>query len=66
MTWRTFSFVVWGVLLAAFIGYQIAGRLGGSRWPRVATMCERVERPLAGRVIVMLGWMWLGWHAFAR
>ena len=23
-------------------------------------------RPRAGRVLVLLGWVWLGWHYFAR
>jgi hypothetical protein len=23
-------------------------------------------RPWAGRFLILLGWLWLGWHYFAR
>ena len=24
------------------------------------------DRPRVGRVLILLGWLWLGWHYFAR
>jgi hypothetical protein len=43
------------------IAAHLCSRLSGP-----ATVARIYLRPFAGRVLVSLGWMWLGWHVFAR
>jgi hypothetical protein len=36
------------------------------RRPTIGTEINRMTAHRWGRVILVLGWAWLGWHAFAR
>ena len=58
------------------IGYAcVIGLLGvlealahrrGSRIPKLGEWFGYMMSTRAGRVLVLLGWGWLGWHFFAR
>jgi uncharacterized protein DUF6186 len=68
MTWRSVTFVVWGMLglaALALIVLAVTGRGGLLRRPFVP-----VRAYLAGhrtvRLVVLIAWAWAGWHFFAR
>ncbi len=66
MTGREWSFLVWGVLGCAVVCWLV---LSWASRGRVATLGEVVRRLSENRITqtaLVLGWMWLGWHAFAR
>jgi hypothetical protein len=63
---RGASLVVWAVLGASLVGGQIAALAGGGRWPGLGTFARHLTGSRGGRVLVILAWMFLGWHAFAR
>ena len=45
---------------------EILARRPGSRIPTVGEWLGYLMRPKLGRFLVLAGWMWLGWHYFAR
>ena len=65
MTWRAVTFAVWGCLGAALIGCAVVARLSSS-WPAPGAMFRIVTGGAFRRLAVIVGWMWLGWHVFAR
>ena len=36
------------------------------RWPRLGDILDAVVRHWPSRVVLLAGWLWLGWHLFAR
>ena len=66
MSWRTATFVVWAVLAAGVVATQLTAVASRGRWPTLADLARAATSHPVGRGIVLLGWMWLGWHAFAR
>jgi Family of unknown function (DUF6186) len=53
------------VILALFV-LEFLGRRKDSRIPTLGEWLGHVMRPRAGRLLVLLGWLWLGWHYFSR
>ncbi len=66
MTDRDVTLGVWIALAAVLVAVEVAGRRSAGRLPVVADAVRAVTAPVAGRVVVLLGWAWLGWHVFAR
>jgi hypothetical protein len=54
------------VIVAALVLLELYARRPGSRVPTVGEWLGYLMRPRVGRVLVLLGWWWLGWHYFAR
>ncbi len=54
------------VVIAAMVVLEIIGRRPGSKIPTVGQWLGYLMRPRIGRVLILLGWWWLGWHYFAR
>lgn len=55
----------WAVLAVIAVAYQVAGVV----FRRTATLGQalrRVTRVPAGRVVLLAGWLWAGWHTFVR
>lgn len=68
MSWRTASFAVWALLAAAALvlaALSVAGRGGVARRP-LAPLVAYLSGHRVARVAAVVGWMWLGWHLFAR
>lgn len=54
------------VLAVAVVLLDAAGRRDDSRLPHLGDVFELLMVKQTGRVLVMLGWWWLGWHFFVR
>jgi hypothetical protein len=66
VTERLVTLVVWAVLAAALVGCGVVVRAAPGRWPTPGDLVRRLTARWAGLALVVLVWMWLGWHAFAR
>jgi len=47
-------------------GLEIVARRPGSRVPALGEWLGYLMRPKTGRVLLLAGWLWLGWHYFSR
>jgi hypothetical protein len=54
------------IVICAMIALEIRGRRPDSRVPTAGEWLGYLMRPRLGRVLILLGWWWLGWHYFAR
>jgi hypothetical protein len=71
MTWADVTYALWAVValaaLLAWLASRRAWRIGGARIGRPSAL---LRDAFGGRtwlrVAVVLGWVWLGVHAFAR
>ena len=53
------------VIIALFV-LEFIGRRPASRVPTLGEWLGYIMRARAGRAAILLGWLWLGWHYFAR
>ena len=53
------------VIIAMFV-LEFLARRPGSRIPTLGQWLGYLMRPRIGRLLILLGWWWLGWHYFAR
>jgi hypothetical protein len=63
---RHVTLVVWAALGLALVVVQLTASMSRGTLPGVGALVGRVRRNPVGRVLLVLAWMWLGWHAFAR
>ena len=63
---RHFTLIVWAVLGAVVVCVQIVAVLSKGGFPGLGAVVTRAGAGRVGRSLVVLAWMWLGWHAFAR
>lgn len=66
MTTRVITIVGFAFLTAVLIALEVIGRRRTSRIPTVGEWLGYLMRPKLGRFLVLAGWLWLGWHYFAR
>ena len=66
MSISTASYVVWGLLGAAVLLLWLLSYLRPTAVAHPAEVVGKVATHPVGRVILVLGFMWLGWHLFAR
>jgi hypothetical protein len=66
MNARHWTFVVWGLLGSGVAVCVIAAILTRGRFPTLGTIVSRITASRTGQGLLVVGWMWLGWHAFAR
>jgi hypothetical protein len=63
---RHVTLVVWAALGAVVVVGQLAAVLSRGRLRGVGSAVARLAGFRFGRYLLVLAWMWLGWHAFAR
>ena len=66
MVTRIITIVGFTGMLSALVVLEIVGRRPGSRIPTLGQWLGYLMRPRSGRLLILLGWLWLGWHYFAR
>ncbi len=65
MTSRTATFVGYGVIVASVVVLaMVAARR--TNWMTLPDALRALTRKRAVRILVVVGWVWLGWHLFAR
>ena len=63
---RTLALAVWGILAGLLVACEILSLVTRRRLAGLLETTARLSTPPALRVALLLGWMWLGWHSFAR
>jgi len=63
---RAVTIIGFVAVIAALVTLEILGRRKIARIPTLSEWLGCVMRPRAGRAIILAGWLWLGWHYFAR
>lgn len=66
MVTRVITIIGFACVIAALIMLEIIGRRRTSRVPTLGEWLGYLMRARAGRALILLGWLWLGWHYFAR
>ena len=62
---RTLTFAGYAVIAGAGLAYELAGRLRRCTPTLTEAMLTLTARPVP-RMLVLVGWLWLGWHLFVR
>jgi hypothetical protein len=63
---RHTTLLVWAALGATLVAGQLAAMLSRGRFPGLGRLMGRLVSNHVGRWLLVVAWMWLGWHAFAR
>jgi hypothetical protein len=66
MSTRAITIIGFVAVIAALVTLEILGRRKIRRIPTLSEWLGYVMRPRAGRALILAGWLWLGWHFFAR
>jgi hypothetical protein len=66
MVTRVITIIGFAALILALFVLEFLGRRKGSRIPTLGEWLGYVMRSKAGRALILLGWLWLGWHYFSR
>lgn len=66
MSTRTITIAGFLAVIGALVVLELMGRSRRTRIPTVGEWLGYVMQPAAGRALILLGWLWLGWHYFAR
>jgi hypothetical protein len=66
MVTRTITIIGFAAVILSLFVLEFLARRKGSRIPTLGEWLGYVMRPKAGRVLILLGWLWLGWHYFSR
>jgi hypothetical protein len=66
MATRVITIVGFACVIIALVVLELIGRRRTNRVPTLGEWLGFLMRARAGRVLILLGWLWLGWHYFAR
>ncbi len=66
MTSEVITAVGFGIIIATLVLLEVLGRRRTNKIPTTGEWLGYIMRPRAGRALILLGWLWLGWHYFAR
>jgi Family of unknown function (DUF6186) len=66
MVTRVITIIGFAALILALFVLEFLGRRKGSRIPTLGEWLGYVMRSKTGRALILLGWLWLGWHYFSR
>jgi hypothetical protein len=63
---RTISLALWALCAALLAGCELLGRVANGRYGTLGRLLGLLTSTTWSTLAVFLGWMWLGWHLFAR
>ncbi len=66
MPTRVITIIGFGCLIIALFVLELIGRRPATRVPTLGEWLGYIMRARTGRAAILLGWLWLGWHYFAR
>lgn len=57
----------WAIILSAFMAWEVWSLIvHDPRHPTLGDILSFFLRARGGRLILYVGWLWLGWHLFVR
>ena len=56
----------WAATLLLIVGTEVGARRSHGRFATLGVLRDRAVKPVVIYLILLVGWMWLGWHFFAR
>jgi hypothetical protein len=56
----------WAAIAVAVVACEVAARVTGGRVRRLAGFMASLTRRDPALAAAFVGWMWVGWHFFAR
>jgi hypothetical protein len=62
---RAANLALWVLIAGCLVGWQLF-TMFSKRLPTVAVVVQQARRFWVTRWIVLLAWIWLGWHLFVR
>ncbi|HTX00280.1 MAG TPA: DUF6186 family protein [Acidimicrobiales bacterium] len=63
---RTIALALWGVLAGLVVLCELLSLATRRRLAGFLAAASFLSTAPASRLVLLLGWMWLGWHLFAR
>jgi hypothetical protein len=66
VTWHNVSLGVWAFMALLLVGVGLAAALSNGRLVTIGEFGRVLMRSRLSGAIVLVIWMWLGWHFFAR
>jgi hypothetical protein len=66
VTWHTVSLGIWAAMALLLVGLGVAAVVSNGRLASVGDFGRVLMRSRLSGVVVLVIWMWLGWHFFAR
>lgn len=63
---RALTFAIWGVVVVVAVALEALARRSTGDLVPLQRALVRLRSLTAGRVGLLIAWMWLGWHVFAR
>jgi hypothetical protein len=60
------TIIGFAIIVAILVLLEVLARRRTNRIPTTGEWLGYIMRPKAGRALILLGWLWLGWHYFAR
>lgn len=66
MSTHVITVIGYAVIILLLVILEILAHRRGSRIPKIGEWFGYLMRTRTGRLLVLLGWGWLGWHFFAR
>ena len=66
MSAQALSDALWAALAACSVAAVAISHLAGTHLERISALVRRVEANGPAYVCVIVSWMWVGWHFFAR
>jgi len=66
MSARSVTLLGWALLAAAVVVLEARAVVRHDRFASLGDAVDAVLRTWVGRGVVLLGWLWLGWHVFVR
>lgn len=62
---RTITLAGYCLFAAALAGLQLTSLVSG-RTPTIGQVASMIASRRSGRLLLLAGWLWLGWHLFVR
>jgi hypothetical protein len=66
MIYRVITVIGFAAVVLALFLLEYLGRRKNSSIPTLGEILGYAMRPRVGRLLILLGWLWVGWHFFAR
>jgi Family of unknown function (DUF6186) len=66
VTTKAVTVIGFVAVIMALVALELLGRRKIGQIPTLSEWLGYVMRPRSGRALILAGWLWLGWHYFAR